>query len=62
MARRYSKTWCPVCKERVSRSGLAFVAHMRKHVREGRAEEFLKPDLSGRMHSEFRVVKKGLLG
>lgn len=39
MSRTYSKRQCWFCKQSVSAAGAAWNAHMRKHVREGVAEE-----------------------
>ncbi len=35
----YSKTYCSFCKKIITRNGLGYVSHMRKHVREGIALE-----------------------
>lgn len=41
--RTYGKRKCPVCREMVSAAGAAWVSHMRKHVREGKAVEGIDP-------------------
>lgn len=58
MSRTYSRRTCSVCKEQITAAGAAFVSHMRKHVREGLAEEVLHPAQYGiREHLSFNRVK-----
>lgn len=54
MSRTYSQTLCRVCSRTITRAGAAYVAHMRKHVREGAAEE-IKLTYGG---YSYRVIHK----
>lgn len=45
MSRRTYTRWvCPTCGEDTSSAGVAKVNHQRKHVREGRLDEYVAPD------------------
>ena len=44
MRAAYSRRTCRVCGQEISSAGCAWVAHMRKHVREGKVREDVHPD------------------
>lgn len=57
MSRTYSLRLCYTCRRHVSTAGAAYVAHMRKHVREGLLTEHLYYMSDGTERREFdRVI------
>ena len=57
MSRTYSDRWCYICGHDVSAAGAAWVAHCRKHVREGKMiERKVKDRRFPYDHLEFDIV------
>jgi len=48
---------CPLCKQQIGRNGMAWVSHMRAHVRKGEAREELTGDWEFGAHYEYRDMK-----
>lgn len=55
MSRTYTQRPCRVCSRTITRAGAAYVAHMRKHVREGAAEEVKATPYGG---YSYRVIRQ----
>lgn len=51
---------CPICGQICDRSG-AMTAHMRKHVREGKATERMEKDILGNWERVFTPAPRGTI-